>query len=182
MEDSQIIRLYFERDEAAISETDAKYGPFCRKIACRILADADAEECVNDAYFRAWNAIPPQKPEKLGAWLGRVVRNLALDLWKKNHRQKRYGLEQLLSELEECIPSHVTVEHEIEGKEVTRILNEWLASLSKKDRVSFVRRYWYGEMVNALAEEQGISPANMAKRLYRLRKSLKARLEEEGYL
>ena len=116
MEDLEIIGLYFKRDETAIDETAAKYGAFCHSIALNILAiDADAEECVNDTYLRTWNSIPPQKPDKLGSWLGRVVRNIAYDLWKKNHRQKRYaGMEQLLNELEDCIPSPATVECEIE--------------------------------------------------------------------
>ncbi len=183
MEDLQIISLYFKRDEAAISETSTKYGAFCHGIALNILSiDADADECVNDTYLRAWNSIPPQKPDKLGAWLGKVVRNIAFDLWKKNHRQKRYaGMEQLLSELEDCIPSPVTVEHQIEEQELTNVINTWLASLPQNDRVLFMRRYWNGETVNTLAQESVMSPANMAKKMYRLRQNLKSKLEKEGY-
>ncbi len=183
MEDTEIIELYFRRNEAAIAETAAKYGAFCHSIAQNILSiDADAEECVNDTYLRTWNSIPPQKPVKLGAWLGRVVRNIAYDLWKKNHRQKRYsGIEELLNELKDCIPSPVTVEHEIEEQELTEVINIWLASLSKKDRILFVRRYWNGEAVNVLAQKTGISSTNMAKRMYRLRQNLKSTLEKEGY-
>ena len=183
MEDSQIIGLYFKRDEAAISETDAKYGAFCHGIALNILSiNADADECVNDTYLQAWNSIPPKKPDKLGAWLGRVVRNIAINLWKKNHRQKRYaGMDQLLNELEDCIPSPVTVECEIEEQELTEVINTWLASLSQNDRILFVRRYWNGETVAVLAKESGMSPANMAKRMYRLRQNLKSKLEKEGY-
>lgn len=183
MEDSQIIDLYFERDEAAISETAAKYGAFCHGIALNILSiHADADECVNDTYLRAWNAIPPQKPIRLGAWLGKVVRNIAFDLWKKNHRQKRYaGMEQLLSELEDCIPSPATVEHQIEEQELTEVINTWLASLPQNDCILFMRRYWNGETVNSLAQESGMSPANMAKKMYRLRQNLKSKLEKEGY-
>ena len=183
MEDSQIIALYFKRDEAAISETTAKYGGFCRRIALNILSiNADAEECVNDTYLRAWNSIPPQNPDKLGAWLGKAVRNIALDLWKKNHRKKRYsGMEQLLNELEDCIPSHAAVESEIEEHELTEVINTWLASLPQSDRILFMRRYWNGETVAELAQESGTSPANMAKRMYRLRQNLKSRLETEGY-
>ena len=184
MEDSQIIGLYFKRDEAAISETRAKYGAFCHKIALNILSiNEDAEECVNDTYLRAWSSMPPQKPDRLGAWLGKVVRNIAINLWKKKHRQKRYaGMEQLLNELEDCIPSPVTVEQEIEEQKLTEVINTWLASLPQNDRILFVRRYWNGETVAYLARESGMSPANMAKRMYRLRKNLKFRLEEEGYL
>ena len=183
MEDSQIIGLYFKRDEAAISETAAKYGAFCRGIALNILSiSADADECVNDTYLRAWNSIPPQNPVRLGAWLGKVVRNIAFDLWKKNHRKKRYsGMEQLLNELEDCIPSHTAVESEIEGQELTGVINAWLASLPQSDRILFMRRYWNGETVAALAQESGVSPANMAKKMYRLRQGLKSRLEKEGY-
>ncbi len=183
MEDTEIIELYFRRDEAAITETAAKYGVFCLSIAQNILSiDADAEECVNDTYLRTWNAIPPQKPDKLGAWLGRVVRNIAYDRWKKNHRQKRYaGIEELLNELEDCIPSPATVEREIEEQELTEVINIWLASLPKKDRILFVRRYWNGEAVNVLAQKTGISSTNMAKRMYRLRQNLKSTLEKDGY-
>ena len=183
MEDSEIIGLYFKRDETAIAETAAKYGAFCHSIALNILAiDADAEECVNDTYLRTWNSIPPQKPDKLGSWLGRIVRNIAYDLWKKNHRQKRYaGMEQLLNELEDCIPSPATVECEIEEQELAKVINSWLASLPKKDRILFVRRYWNSEGVNVLAQKTGISSANMAKRMYRLRQNLKSTLEKEGY-
>ncbi len=183
MEDLEIIGLYFQRDEKAIAETAAKYGAFCHSIALNILSiQEDAEECVNETYLHTWNAIPPQKPDKLGAWLGRVARNLAYDLWKKNHRQKRYaGLEDILSELEDCIPSPVTVEREIEEQELTEVINTWLAALTKKDRILFVRRYWNGESVNALAKKEGISPAAMAKRMYRLRRELKSTFEKEGY-
>ena len=183
MEDNEIIELYWKRDEVAILETDKKYGKYCSKIAYNILANVeDSEECVNDTYLRAWNSIPPQKPGKLGAWLGKVVRNIAFDLWKKNHRQKRYaGMEQLLSELEDCIPSPATVEHQIEEQELTEVINTWLALLPQNDRILFMRRYWNGETVNTLAQESGVSPANMAKRMYRLRQNLKSKLEKEGY-
>lgn len=107
MQDSEIIALYWQRDEAAIAETSRKYGAYCFRIAGNILtAKEDAEECVNDAYHRAWNAIPPERPEHLGAWLGRVVRNVALGRWQHAHARKRNrGMTTLLSELEDCIPA-----------------------------------------------------------------------------
>jgi RNA polymerase sigma-70 factor (ECF subfamily) len=183
VEDAQIIELYFRRDEDAISETAKKYGTFCQRLAGNILTDpADAEECVSDAYFQAWNAIPPQRPARLGAWLGRVVRNNALNCWKKNHRKKRYdGMEQLFSELTDCVPSPTTVERELDGRELTAFLNRWLGTLSRDDRVLFLRRYWNGEAVRDLARQAGVSPAKMAKRMYRLRQDLRAALEKEGY-
>jgi RNA polymerase sigma-70 factor (ECF subfamily) len=183
VEDEQIIALYLKRDEDAIMETEEKYGAFCRKIAVNILTDpADGEECVNDAYLQAWNAIPPQKPCYLGAWLGRVVRNNALNLWKKNHRKKRYdGMEQLFSELTDCVPSPTTVEQELDGQELTAFLNTWLGTLHRDDRVLFLRRYWNGEAVVDLAKQSGVSPAKLTKRMYRLRQNLRVALEKEGY-
>ena len=187
MEDFEIVGLYFERDEKAIAETAAKYGAFCHSIALNILTiPEDAEECVNEAYWHAWNAIPPQKPDRLGAWLGRVVRNIAVDIWRKGQRQKRSaaaaGMEVLLDELEDCIPSPETVEREIEGQELSEAVNRWLASLPKGDRTLFVRRYWFGESVEALAGKAGKKPAAVAKKMYRLRQSLKSALEKEGYI
>lgn len=183
MEDLQIIDLYFKRDEAAISETDKKYGAFCHSIALNILSiHADAEECVNDTYVQAWDTIPPQRPAKFGAWLGRVVRNISINLWNKDRRQKRYaGMEQLLDELGDCIPSLQTPEREIEEKELTEIINKWLLSLLQNDRILFTRRYWNGEALNELAKECGTTPGKLAKRMYKLRQRLKLTLEQEGY-
>ena len=116
MEDSEIIDLYWRRDESAVSETEKKYGALCRGVAQNILKSAeDAEECVNDALHQAWTSIPPQRPDKLGAWLGKVTRNLALNAWKRDRTQKRQGgITALLDELAECVPGPVTVEKELE--------------------------------------------------------------------
>lgn len=182
MEDLQIIELYFKRDEAAITETASKYGAFCHGIAFNVLSNhADAEECVNDTYLQAWNSIPPLRPDKFGSWLGRVIRNIAINLWNKNHRQKRYaGIEQVLNELEECIPGPQTVEHIMEEKELAKAIDMWLTSLPQDDRVLFMRRYWYGESVKQLAKKCGVTPGKLAKRMFKLRQSLKSTLEREG--
>ncbi len=184
MEDSEIMKLYFARDEAAIQETASKYGAFCHGIAYNILAiREDCEECVNDTYLKAWDTIPPQQPDHFGAWLGKVVRNIALNLWKKNHRQKRYvGMEQLLDELAECIPSHVNVESEIAAAEITAILNQWLSSLPKDERILFVRRYWNGDTLKNLAKRYHTTPTELANRMFRMRNDLKNVLEREGIL
>lgn len=183
MEDREIISLYWSRDERAISETSRKYGGLCFRIAKNILtAAADAEECVNDTYFRAWNSMPPQNPVKLGAWLGRVVRNIAISLWQKNHAQKRYcGVEAVLDELEECIPSSNTVERELDDKELSVFIDRWLSTLEEDDRAIFVWRYWYGESVAEIAKKRGTDPAKIANRMFRLRKRLRGELEKEGY-
>lgn len=182
MEDVEIIELYWQRNERAIAETAKKHEAFCHSIAKNILSvDEDAEECVNDTYHQAWNAIPPQRPERFRAWLGKVVRNIAFNLWNKNHAQKRYaGMNALLSELEDCIPSPKTVEREIEEKELTEIIDRWLRSIEQEDRTLFVRRYWNGIALKELAREQSVSPGRLAQRMYRLRLSLKAALEKEG--
>ena len=184
MEDPKIIALFFERNETAIAETAAKYGVFCHNIALNILSiEADAEECVNDTYLQTWNSIPPQRPSKFRAWLGRVVRNIAINLWNKNHCQKRNaGIVQLMDELEDCIPSPETVERQIEEQVLTEVINTWLASLSQEDRILFVRRYWNGKAVKELAKETGTEPKKLARHMYTLRQNLKSTLEKEGYL
>lgn len=184
MEDSQIIELYWRRDEAAIAETRQKYGAFCYGIAKNILSvHEDAEECVNDTWHRAWDAIPPQRPVKLRAWLGKVVRNLALHRWEKNRAQKRdAGMTQLLGELEECIPSPQSVERQIEEAELAEYISAWLRTLDREDRVLFVRRYWNGTPLQELAREWSLSPARLAQRMFRLRGRLRTTLEKEGYV
>ena len=183
MEDSEIVELYWRRDEAAICETEEKYGALCGRIARNILgADEDAEECVNDVLHQAWNAIPPQRPDRLGVWLGRVARNLALNLWNRNHAQKRYGgMTALLSELEDCIPAPASVERELEDRELSAAIDRWLRGLSREDRTLFLRRYWYGAELRELAAERGISPNRLAQKMHRLRGSLKKALEKEGF-
>lgn len=182
MEDSQIVSLFWVRSEDAIRETDLKYGAFCRTLAQNILCiREDAEECVNDTWHHAWNAIPEERPSLLRAWLGKVVRNLALDRWRSSRAQKRYdGMELLLSELEDCVPARETVEESVEAAELGRVISAWLAALPEDDAALFVRRYWNGDALNALAKERGVAAAKLAQKMYRLRLSLKATLEQEG--
>ena len=181
MNDKEIIALYWARDERAITETDDKYGKFCRGIAMNILSvKEDAEECVNDTYHKAWTVIPPQRPEFFRAWLGRVVRNLALNLWNRNHTQKRYsGMETLMSEMEDCIPARENVEDEIDDIELGKAISRWLATLSEEDRTQFILRYWNGIPLKNIAARYQTDPDKLAQKMFRLRKSLKAALEEE---
>ena len=183
MEDETILALYEKRDEQAIAATRTVYGPLCHKIALGILSrQQDAEECVSDALLRAWNAIPPLRPRHLGAWLGKVVRNLAINRWNREHTQRRnLHLELSLQELEDCIPDARSPEKVLEGKELSRFLNQWLASIPKEDRILFVRRYWLGVPLKELEQSFGISHGKMAKRMYNLRQRLRQALEQEGY-
>ncbi len=182
MTDSAIIDLYWARREEAIGETRLKYGTYCYTIAHRLLGSPeDAEECVSDTYHAAWNAIPPERPKSLRVWLGRVVRNLSLNRWNREHRQKRdRGLTELLGELEDCLPSRETAETALEARELGRVLEDWLGSLPREDRRLFLRRYWYGMSLQDLAGEAGMKPAQLAQRMLRLRRSLKNALEKEG--
>ena len=182
MEDSDIVALYWARSEQAIAETDRKYGKLCRAIAMNLLGiREDAEECVNDTYMAAWNSMPEQRPARLQAWLGRVVRNLSVSRWRRDHRQKRYaGMDLLLSELDDCVPAADDTARTVELAELSHIIDDWLLRLPAGDRTLFLRRYWNGEAVSALAAEHSVAPGALAQRMHRLRLSLKARLEEEG--
>lgn len=182
MQDQDIIELYWQRSETAIAETNRKYGPFCKKLARDILTlREDAEECVSDTWMRAWNAIPPQRPQYFRAWLGRITRNLALTRWQHQHAQKRYaGMDALLSELEDCIPCPDTVESRWEDEEIRRVLQNWLGSLEEGDRNLFLRRYWYGVSIKELARRRGEPAQRTAQRMYRLRLALKEALTKEG--
>lgn len=182
MDDSLIVALYHQRDERAITESSRKYGPLCHRIARNILSSLeDARECVNDTWFAAWRRMPPDKPLSLGAFLGRITRNLSISRWRTDHAKKRFGgMELMLSELDDCIPDSNDVEKIIEQMELSRLLEQWLDALPEEDRILFVRRYWYGDALKALAKEYHRTQNQMAQQMLRLRKNLKAFLEQEG--
>ena len=183
MEDHEIVALYWQREERAIVETDRKYGAFCHRIALNLLGVREvAEETVNDTWQEAWTSMPEEKPDRLRAWLGRVVRNLSVDRWRRDHRQKRFaGIETLLSELEDCVPSAETAEGAVEAAELAKAIDTWLRTLPREDAVLFLRRYWNGMSLKELAGERGVAPNRLAQRMYRLRLELKSALEKEGY-
>ena len=173
MEDKQIISLYFARDERALTETERRYGRYCLTISMNILSrEEDAEECVNDTWLRAWNAIPPTNPVSLGAWLGRVVRNLSLT---RLHARRNRDTEVALDEVIDCIAVQ-----EDEAQELTPLLDEYLGQLEPTDRKLFVGRYWYTYPVKTLAEEYGLTPNAVGKRLARMREQLRTFLTERG--
>ena len=184
MQDSEIIRLYWDRDERAITETDTAYGAYCRSIAYTILCSAlDAEECVNDTYLHAWNAIPPQRPAKLSLFLGRITRNLSIDRVRRLHTQKRGGGEyvQITEELAACLPSADDTAQALENKELETVVNAFLHTLPERDAALFLLRYFYMKPITACAAACGISETNAKVTLHRMRKKLKAYLEKEGY-
>ena len=182
MEDTQIINLYWQRDERAIGETDTKYGSFCHTLAMNILHSfQDSEECVSDAYGRCWDTMPPQRPGSLRAYLGAILRNLSISRYRAAHAQKRFGgVEVLLSELADCVPSPDNVQRSVEAEELGELIVRWLRKLEREDRALFVRRYWNGDGVKELAGELGVRPNALTKRLLRLREALRRELEREG--
>jgi len=183
MQDAQIVELYWNRDERAISESDVHYGAYCRRIATNILTNReDAEEAVNDTWYRTWENVPPQRPASLSSFFGRIVRNLSISRYRANRAQKRHsGITALLSELDDCVASNVSTTQAFEGKLLAETIDRWLTSLPADDRILFLRRYWFGDAVNALAKECGITHNQMAQRMLRLRKALKSVLEQEGF-
>ena len=183
MDDKQILDLYWERSEAAISETSKKYGKYCRYIASNILHnDEDSEECVNDTYLRAWNSIPPNRPSVLKTFLGKITRNLSLDRYELLNAKKRNGgqMSLIFDEIQECIPSLDSTENIVEEIALTDILNRFLSSLSLEQRKIFMRRYWYLSPIKEIATEYGMSESKIKMSLFRSRNELKKLLEALG--
>ncbi len=183
MDDRQIIELYNQRDEKAISETSDKYGSYCFAIAYNILSnEQDSEECVNDTWLRTWNAIPPQKPNCLRLFLAKITRNLSLDKYKAMNRDKRGGkLTVALEEIEEFVPDAIGVESAIEEQEFMDAVNRFLRSLPEREGNIFIRRYFYVDSTEQIARRFGLTEGNVLRVLSRTRKKLKKHLESEGY-
>lgn len=182
MDDNIIIEMFFNRDEKAIAETQKKFGEYIHSIAFNISGTTeDACECENDTYLKLWNSIPPEKPVNFKAYLGRIVRNSALSLYRKNKAVKRdSGVYVLLSELEECLPSKTTTEDEADANYVSSLISSWLRTLSQDDRVLFVRRYWYGDKVKDISDMAGMPSKKISSKLFALRKQLKDELSQKG--
>ena len=184
MKDHEIIALFFERSERAITELINQYGATIKNVASNILKDAqDAEEAANDTYLTVWNRIPPTRPKYLGAYSCRIARNLSLKRFYANTAEKRNSYYDVaLDELEETIPALSTVESAYDAKELTGYLNQFLKDLSKDDRYLFMRRYWYGDKVSDIAENLNITPHKASVRLFRLRQKLQDYLKKEGMI
>lgn len=180
MDDKQIIRLFFERSEQAITELSQKYGVLCLQLAENILNDYhDAEECVNDAWFGAWNSIPPQSPDPLRAYICRIVRNYSLKKLRANTAIKRGSrFEVSLSELEDCV-SDQTLDEQLSISELSAQINAFLSALPKDDRVMFVKRYWFSESLSEIANTFHITENNVSVRLCRIRGKLHQYLDHK---
>ncbi len=184
MEDNKIIELYFQRDDNAIKETDKKYGAYCAVVANNILADTrDTEECVSDTWLRAWNSMPPQRPSYLRLFLGKITRNLALDVVKRQSRKKRGSgeYELVLDELREVSDTGYRVEEQIEKKELVKCINTFLWTLPERDCNIFLRRYFYFESTKQIANLYEMKESNVLGVLSRTRHKLRMYLVQEGY-
>ena len=185
MDDNKILDLFFARSETALTETRAKYGLRLYKVAINILRlNEDAEEIVSDTYMKAWQAIPPTRPEKFGAYLAKIARNLAINKWQARGAARRGGGEtdQLLGELSDCIPASIkaTPEAQYESAQVQAAINSGLATMDKTARTAFILRYFHGESIRDVCQRFNMSESKVKSILFRARKKLAAHLEKEG--
>lgn len=184
MQDSQIIELYYARDEQAIARSSEKYGAYCTNIAQNILQNLqDSEECVNDTWLGAWNTIPPAKPSVLKTYLGKITRNLAINKWRYNHSKTRGKGEVTvaLEELTQVTAVGYDVRESFREQEFLRIFNLFLRSLPERERNIFIRRYYFADSVPDIATWFGISQSNVFKILSRTRAKLRQYLDKEWY-
>lgn len=183
MKDAEIVELYWNRDEAAIAATSERYGNYCYSIAYHILqCSEDAQECVNDTYWKAWLSIPPQRPSRLATYLGKITRNLSLDRLKRMNAQKRGKgqVELALQELESCIPAVADMNQIVDEIVLTNAINQFLREQPRTERNIFVGRYWHLYSIADLAQAYGMRESKVASMLFRMRQKLKHHLEKEG--
>lgn len=184
MEDNQIVDLYLQRDESAIRQTKEKYGRRLYVLAYGIVKDVQyAEECESDTYMSAWNSIPPHEPRSyLYAFLARITRHAALNICRDRHRSKHNArICELSAEMEECIPAPSDEECLIDDLSLGKAINGFLGKLSEEKRNIFIRRYWYLESIEEIAEHFGLSESKVKTTLFRCRNQLKEYLKKEGY-
>lgn len=185
MDDQKIVTLFWNRNEQGLQEVKSKYGNYCRSIAYNILRNMqDAEECESDTYLTAWNVIPPEKPMLLGAFLGRITRNLSLKKLRSNTAVKRGGNEAILSldELSDCIPVGKSFEETLQAQELADLISAFLYTLSEMERKIFVVRYWYCASIKEIADRFGFTQSKVKMMLLRTRTQLREHLVKEGFL
>ena len=184
MEDAEIVQLYWDRDEQAVYESSRKYGAYCSAVACNILHDhADVQECVNDTWLHAWNAMPPHRPSVLSVFLAKITRNLSFDLYRRKHREKRGGhnIVLVLDELAECVSGKDDPEKDLHAKQLREDIGRFLEKLPEDKRYMFILRYWYAYSIADIAERFSKSENNVSVSLSRIRTRLRTYLIERGY-
>ena len=185
MKDSDIIALFWQRDETAIKETQKQYGNYCTAIADRILGNfEDAQECLNDTLLRAWNSIPPEKPRSLALYLGTIIRRIAISKYRSIHQQKRGNgeLHTILEEIESSLFSQDDPETEVLQKELTEKIKSFLQTIPERERNVFLSRYFYAYSVTEIAQACRLTETNVRSILSRTLTKLKKRLKKEAYL
>lgn len=176
MDDRTLIQSLVDRIETVFEALAQRFGPRLTSIAMNILDNSeDTEECVNDTYLAIWNAIPPANPDPLAPYVYRTGKNIALNRFRAQHAQKRSGYELSLEELAACIPAPNP------DRDLGRGLNDWLKTLSKKDRAIFLLRHWFGDSVKSIAKGMAMTEGAVSVRLHRLKNQLKEYLTKEGY-
>jgi len=182
MDDSKIIELFYARSEQAIVELSKKHGRVCRQIAYNILRnESDVEECLNDAYLKVWDTVPPNNPDKLISYVCMTVRNFALDKLRANSAAKRVEVaDSDLDEVLRCAQYSSDIEDVINEKEFDNILNEFVSSLDRQGRALFIRRYFCCDKVSDIARSFGMTPYAVSMRLSRIRVKLKKFLLKKG--
>ncbi len=181
--DEQIIDLYFDRNEQAISETDNKYGGMLFTIAHNILCDPlDCEECKNDAYLGIWNAIPPSRPAMFSAFISKIMRNVVANRYRDKTRQKRIPSELTVSleDLGEVLYSENSPEREYEAKELGKVIEKYIQSLTERQRFIFMERFYFVKTIDQIAKEYGIPSATINREISKIKQGLKIHLEENG--
>ena len=185
MTDQDIVNLYWQRSDQAVPETDRVYGAYCHMVAYNLLrSPEDAEESVNDTWLAAWNAIPPERPLNLKAYLGKLTRNIAISRLRRQGCLKRGGgaAALALEELSECLPGSFEVERIVEAREMCSCIERFLEKLGERERVIFVGRYFYVLTLEEIAERLRMKPATVKTVLYRTRNKLLKELEKEELL
>lgn len=184
MDDNDIIELYWKRSEQAISETDIKYGKLCFDIAKRIVLNIqDAEECVNDTYWGAWNTMPPARPEVLSSFLLKITRNISMKKIRYANAKKRSAHATVsFTELDECISAPDSLENDVTADELSKTLEAFLESIDYESRNMFIRRYWFFDSIADIAKRFSVSESKVKSQLFRVRNKLRARLIKDGYI
>ena len=184
MQDNEIVELFWQRNQSAISWCGAKYGRCLENTSYSILkSEEDAKECVQDTYLAAWNSMPNDRPDYLGSYLLKIVRNISIDLYRRQRAKRRFGGEELIyEELSECIPDNApSVFDTMENGALARIINAFLKELESEKRIVFVRRYFYSDSIADISQKMNISQSKIKSMLMRMRQKLEERIRSEGF-
>ena len=184
MKDQDIVNLYWDRNEDAIYQTQLKYETYLSKVSYNILADfEDSRECVNDTYLAAWNSMPTNRPNNLGTYLGKITRQISIDVFRKKHREKRYASEYAISldELGDSFTDGVTPEQELDAKLLDEAINRFVSALPEMTQRAFVGRYYFFDSLKDIASYCGMKEGKVKVLLFRTRQKLKLYLKKEGF-